>query len=67
MTARKGDLVITEDGYYGIVVRDDTVLLANGLEEVFDDLADLKVCPINANETHGSAANFIELVRAFYD
>jgi len=69
MIARKGDLVVTEDGYYGIVINDDTVLLGNGLEQILDyeGMAELKVLPINPSRNQGAAANFIELVRAFYE
>jgi predicted nucleotide-binding protein len=65
MTPRPGDLVITEDGYYGIVLNDSTVLLANGLDAVYDvsDLAGLTVCRIKAGEKTGAAASFMELLR----
>jgi hypothetical protein len=65
MTPRPGDLVITEDGYYGIVMNDSTVLLANGLEAMYDvaDLANLTVCRMKAGEKTGSAASFMELIR----
>jgi hypothetical protein len=65
MIPRPGDLVITEDGYYGIVMNDSTVLLSNGLEAVYDvsELSGLTVCRIKAGEKNGAAASFMELIR----
>ena len=46
---RKGDLVQTGDGYYGIIVGERIVFLGNGCEEVMDEEAwsKLQVLPIN--------------------
>ncbi len=58
-----GDLVLTEDGYYGIVVGRRDVFLANGLPEVLDDSAWAKLRPLPINVCHVSGtANFGELL-----
>ena len=61
---RKGALVRTEDGYYGIVVGDRNVFLANGCEEVLDDYAwsQLILMPLNIFDINGASASFVELV-----
>ena len=59
-----GALVLTEDGYYGIVVGHREVFLGNGLQEVLDDQAwnayALRPLPINVNHD-GGFSNFLEL------
>ena len=59
-----GALVLTEDGYYGIVVGRRDVFLGNGLQEVLDDLAwaSLRPLPINVNHESG-ISNFLELLQ----
>ena len=59
-----GALVLTEDGYYGIVVGHREVFLGNGLQEVLDDQAwnALRPLPINVNY-EGGASNFLELLQ----
>ena len=58
-----GALVLTEDGYYGIVVGHREVFLGNGLQEVLDDQAwnALRPLPINVNH-EGGFGNFLELL-----
>ena len=58
-----GALVLTEDGYYGIVVGHREIFLGNGLQEVFDDQAwnALRPLPINVNH-EGGFSNFLELL-----
>lgn len=60
---RRGDLVLTDDGYYGIIVTEDSVLLGNGCEEILDDLqiSRLKQLPINVSFDCG-VSNFLELI-----
>jgi hypothetical protein len=62
---RRGDLVLTEDGYYGILATDNSVFLGNGCEEIMDakQMAALKVMPINVfHEGVTAASNFLDLV-----
>ena len=61
---RKGDLVQTGDGYYGIIVGERDVMLGNGLQEIMDNEAwsKLKVLPINLNHEGGAVSNFDALV-----
>lgn len=68
MQAKRGDLVVTPDGYYGIVTSDDTVALSNGCEAVLepDEFKRLTTLPLKRpvggiQDSH-SVANFIELV-----
>lgn len=60
---QQGALVLTEDGYYGIVVGRRDVFLGNGLQEVLDDRAweALRPLPININH-EGGVCNFRELL-----
>ena len=60
---KHGDLVQTEDGYYGIVVGERDVLLGNGCQEIMDDEAwsKLQVLPINVFH-EGAVSNFDILV-----
>ena len=62
---QQGDLVLTEDGYYGIVVGSRDVFLGNGCQEILDDeaWAKLRPLPINVSRESGGA-NFAELLRA---
>ncbi len=61
---RRGDLVVTADGYYGIVVGEREVFLGNGLQEIMipEDWPRLKVLPINVNHEDGAVSNFDALV-----
>ena len=60
---RLGNLVLTEDGYYGIVVGHREIFLGNGLQEVLDDQAWAKLRPLPINVNHESGtANFGELL-----
>ena len=62
---QQGDLVLTEDGYYGIVVGSRDVFLGNGCQEIFDDEGWAKLRPLPINVAHESGgANFAELLRA---
>ena len=65
MLARVGDLVITPEGYYGILKSECEVLLGNGLSMVIEDdeLGAFKTVPINANVEYGAVSNFSELLR----
>ena len=58
-----GAFVLTEDGYYGIVVGHREIFLGNGLQEVLDDQAwnALRPLPINVNH-EGGFSNFLELL-----
>jgi hypothetical protein len=58
-----GALVLTEDGYYGIVVGHREIFLGNGLQEVLNDQAwnALRPLPINVNH-EGGFSNFLELL-----
>ena len=60
---QQGALVLTEDGYYGIVVGRRDIFLGNGLQEVLDDRAweALRPLPINVNH-EGGVCNFRELL-----
>ena len=60
---QQGVLVLTEDGYYGIVVGHRDVFLGNGLQKVLDDRARdaLRPLPINVNH-EGGVCNFRELL-----
>lgn len=61
---KNGDLVRTEDGYYGIVVDRRDVFLGNGTQLVLDDMgwAMLTVLPLSIFIAGAPAANFLELV-----
>lgn len=61
---QQGALVLTEDGYYGIVVGRRDLFLGNGLQEVLDDRAwdALRPVPINVNH-EGGFCIFLELLR----
>lgn len=61
---REGDLVLTEDGYYGIITGRDTVFLANGLEVVMTEreMKSLRRLPLNINAPDGSSASFREIL-----
>ena len=61
---QQGDLVLTEDGYYGIVVGSLDVFLGNGRQEILDEEA-WEAAPIADQCLHESGgANFAELLRA---
>ncbi len=59
-----GAFVLTDDGYYGIVVGHRDLFLGNGLQEVLDDQAwdALRPLPINVNH-EGGTSNFLELLQ----
>lgn len=63
-SVRKGDLVLTADGYYGIVIstEDRWVFLGNGLTMVLDhtQFAALKALPMTVDGI--GSANFVEIV-----
>ena len=61
---RIGDLVQTDDGYYGIIVAEHEVMLGNGCQEIMDDEAwsKLHVLPININHGGDAVSNFDALV-----
>lgn len=65
MEKKKGDLVQTEDGYYGIIVDDHVVLLGNGCEEkmIPEQWNQLKRLPLNIFQ-EGAVANFVELIES---
>jgi hypothetical protein len=56
-------LVLTDDGYFGIVTGENTVALGNGTEEVLtpDRMARLKGFPINLQQPTGAPAVFLEM------
>jgi len=62
-TFRRGDLVVTNDGYYAIVTTDHCVQLSNGCEEVLDETcwSQLRSVPIKVEGT--GSANFQEIMR----
>ncbi|REJ65655.1 MAG: hypothetical protein DWQ31_17090 [Planctomycetota bacterium] len=64
---RFGDLVVTSDGYFGIVVAVETrdVFLGNGMRAVLSrkEWSALRQLPItSSHEDNGAAANFAELL-----
>ena len=61
----QGDLVLTDDGYYGIVLG-TTVLLGNGLEIRCDN--EMRPIPINAHSSTGvsGVSNFREILLGRY-
>jgi hypothetical protein len=68
MFAKRGDLVVTNDGYYGIVLTESIVALSNGCEAVLspDEFRRLTILPLkrpvgDIRESQG-VASFIELV-----
>ena len=56
-------LVVTDEGYPGILTGENTVALGNGTEEVLtpERMAKLKGLPITLNEPTGAPAVFLEL------
>lgn len=61
--SKKGDLVQTDDGYYGIVVDDHVVFLGNGLEEQMNDESWNALKPVGINVfQEGGVSNFDALV-----
>lgn len=65
-TPRTGDLVITPDGYYGIVTDEAgrAVFSASGIVQRLDknEWAITKIVPSKADDDMFGTANFIELV-----
>jgi len=60
---RIGDLVMTDDGYYGIIVADHEVFLGNGCQQIMDGDAWSKLQSISLNIYQaGVTANFAELM-----
>jgi len=64
-TFRRGDLVVTNDGYFAIVTTDHCVQLSNGCEEVLDETCwnQLRPVPINSLHEGTGNANFQEIMR----
>lgn len=60
---QKGDLVLTDDCYHGIVVSETDILLGNGCQEVLTPEKMRRACRCQLNTLHDDAwANFRELV-----
>ncbi len=62
-SAQFGDLVQTQEGYYGIVAGENEVLLGNGLSQrmIPEEFCTLRILPLNIFQDGGSS-NFAELI-----
>jgi hypothetical protein len=56
-------LVLTADGYFGIVVADHEIFAANGTQMILDDEAwqSLTILPLNLYQPKGPASSFVEM------
>ncbi len=64
---RRGDLVLTDDGYYGIMVKDNEVFLGNGCQEILDAeaITRLRQVPINIfHEGVTATSNFLDMLES---
>ena len=62
-TFRRGDLVVTNDGYFAIVTTDHCVQLSNGCEEVLDETCWNQLRPVPIRGEGTGNANFQEIMR----